>query len=470
MFEICVIATGFVLAASWLLAYCRTRDALHPLIYIAPMMAFQYVVRPWQLYSQGELQRLLPHDWILELGALVHLVGVIGFCWGAFPKAREINSQPVWRAILTPQARQNIARLAIVLGIISCFFFYYSVFGAGGITKAFGRPKGDGIRLASGYFGEAIGLCVPAVVLLLLAWQRRKLGLYEWGLISILASPYLLTGILGTRRGPAFMILGAMAFAWFLVRTSRPKLFRVVSTVLLICLVVVFVFTNRPRLYVGSPEPIDWSAPWRFLTGKSGASEGDDYVVALANIAVVHSTGKFGWGRDLLITFFVRPIPRQLWPTQYEDARRFLFSEREIVTSQDFLDTVGWVPAAGSAIGGVADLFRQFSWGVLLAMYLYGRFYGFVWNKARSQQGIWLIIYIIAASLSIYIPTQSMSAVFHRFLFLIIPLVIIWKVLIEPKVVERQRLPVSRPVLPVFTASHARWAKGKAYTYFPKSS
>jgi hypothetical protein len=463
MFELLIIATGIVLAASWVLAYSRTRDALHPLIYIVPMMAFQYVVRPWQLYSQGELQRLLPALWILELGAFVHLIGVIGFCWGAFPKAKEINSQPVWRAILTPQARQNIARLAIVLGLISCFFFYYSVFAAGGITKAFGRPKGGGIRLASGYFGEAIGLCVPAVVLLLLAWQRRKLRLGHWTLIGFLASPYLLTGTLGTRRGPAFMILGAMAFAWFLIRTSRPKLVRVVSTVLLICLVVVFVFTNRPRLYIGSEQPIDWSAPWRFLTGKGGASEGDDYVVALANIAVFHSTGKFGWGRDLLITFFVRPIPRQLWPTQYEDARRFLFSEHELVTGQDFLDTVGWVPAGGSAIGGVADLFRQFSWGVFFAMYLYGRFYGFVWCKARKQQGIWVIIYIIAASLSIYIPTQSMSAVFHRFLFLTIPLVLIWKLLIEPRVVERRVSPISRPVIPVFTASHARWAKGQAY-------
>jgi hypothetical protein len=432
MFELLIIATGLVLAVSWVLAYSRTRDALHPLIYIVPLMAFQYVVRPWQLYSQGELQRLLPATWMLELGALVHLVGVVGFCWGALPKAKDTQLQPVWRTILTPQARQNILRLAIILGVISTFFFYYSVFGAGGITKAFGRPKGGGMRLASGYFGEAIGLCVPAVILLFLAWQKRKFGLAQWSLVALLASPYLLTGFLGTRRGPTFMILGGMAFTWFLIRSSQPRLLKVLSTVILICFVVVLLFTNRPRLYIGSENPIDWSAPWQFLTGKGGASEGDDYVVALANIAVSHTTGKFGWGRNLLITFLVRPIPKQLWPTKYQDATRLLFSERELLTGEDFANTVGWVPASGSAVGGVADLFRQFSWAVVFAMYFYGRFYGFVWSNARKRQGIWLIVYIIAASLSIYIPTQSMSAVFHRFLFLTIPLALIWKTFIGP--------------------------------------
>ena len=432
MFEPLILLTGLVLITAWGVTYWRCRDALHPLMYIAPLMAFQYVVRPWQLYSQGELQRFFPATWMLELSALVHFLGVVGFCLGCLPPRNPVRGPVIWRTFITPTARRNLIRLAIVLGCISAFFFYYSVFGAGGITKAFGRPKGGGIRLASGYFGEAIGLCLPAIVLLLFAWRKEKLRLPQWLLIIFLASPYLLTGFLGTRRGPTFMILGGMAFTWFLVRSSRPRLVKVVGTVLMIAFIVVLLFTNRSRWYIGSPEPIDWSAPWRFLTGKAGASEGDDYVVATANIAVRYHTGKFGWGRSLLITFFVRPIPKQLWPTKYQDAAEFLFSPREAVTSEDMRDLVGWVPASGSAIGGVADLFREFSWGSALAMFLYGLFYRIVWQRAREYQGFWMILYITAASLSIYIPTQSMSAVFHRFLFLSIPLAALWRAFIGP--------------------------------------
>ena len=432
MFELLVLTTGLVLAISWVVAYLRSRDALQPLIYIAPMMAFQYVVRPWQLYQQGELQRLLPAMWMLELSAFVHLLGVIAFCLGCMPSKRAPTGPALWRSFLTPVARQNIVRLAIVLGCISAFFFYYSVLGVGGISHAFGRPKGGGLRLASGYFGEAIGLCVPAIVLLLFAWRKERLRSHQWALIAFLASPYLLTGFLGTRRGPTFMILGAMAFTWFLVRSGKPRLLRVVGTVVMICFVVVFLFMNRPRLYIGSQEPLDWTAPWRFLTGKVGASEGDDYVVASANVAVRHHTGKFGWGRSLLITFLVRPIPKQLWPTKYDDATAFLFSPSEVITSEEIQDLMGWVPASGSAVGGVADLFREFSWGCAFAMYLYGLFYRTVWQRARRQQGIWMILYVIAASLSIYIPTQSMSAVFHRFLFLSIPLALLWRMVVGP--------------------------------------
>ncbi|MEM2001639.1 MAG: hypothetical protein QXT77_03190 [Candidatus Methanomethylicaceae archaeon] len=457
MFELFLFITGLILAIFWLIAYRRSGDALQPLVYIAPLMAFQYVVRPWQLYQQGELQRLLPEMWILELGAFVHLLGVIGFCWGCMPDQRGSGQPPLWRMMLSPQMRQNLVRLAIVLGCIAAFFFYYSVFAAGGITKAFGRPKGGGIRLSSGYFGEAIGFCVPAVVLLLVAWQRSRLKLPHWMLIAFLASPYLLTGLLGTRRGPTFMILGAMAFTWFLVRVARPKLLRVVATVALICFVVLLVFLNRPRLYIGSPEPIDWWAPWRFLTGKAGASEGDDYAVACANIAVRHQTGKFGWGRSLLITFFIRPIPRQWWPTQYEDATRFLFSPSELVTGEDFRSLIGWIPASGSAIGAVADLFREFSFLVVFAMFLYGRFYREVWRLARTRGGIWVPVYVIAASLSIYIPTQSMSAVFHRFLFLSVCLAVAWRLFVGPFVSPSPiYTPPRTTPLPIWSARPAR--------------
>lgn len=431
MFELLLGLTGCLLAGYWLWSYGRCRDALQPAIYILPMMAYQYVVRPWFLYQNGQLQRFFEGSAALELSALVHLVGVWGFCAGCLPKGATQRAAPTSTIPLSAQARQNLMRIALVLGCIALGLYYYSLVEGGGILKAFGRPKGGGARLASGYFAEAIGLCLPALVLLFLAWRHQRMHLGHWAIVLLLASPYLLTGFLGTRRGPTFMVLGGMAFTWFLVRAGKVGILRVLGAVGFVSLVAVVLFTNRPRLYIGSEQPLDWSAPWQYLRGLE-ASEGDDYVVATAHIATCHGTGKFGWGRRFLITYLVRPIPKQLWPTKYQDANRWLFGEEGGLSAQDFAAQLGWTPAAGSATGGVADVFREFSWLTPVAMYFYGMFFRVVWYGARTRQGVWILLYVLAASLSIYVPTQSASAVFHRFLFLSVPLVLLWHGMIRP--------------------------------------
>ncbi len=438
MFELLLLLTAVVLAITWLGSYLRTRDALHPAIYILPMMGVQYVMRPWFLYQNNAIQPFFPRDSYLETAAFVHLLGVVAFSLGCFPRRRDLVSRPLWQTVLTLQARQNLVRLAVIFGLISTLVYYYSVFAVGGISVAYGRPKGGGLPLPSGYLGEAIGLCVPAVILLLFAWRGSALRFTHWLLIFFFASPYLLTGFLGTRRGPTFLILAAMAFTWFLVYRQRVRLIRVLATVGFIGLLVLILFTNRPRVYLGSQEKIETDLVLDFLMPQQ-ASPGDDYVCACGAITMAQQTGKYGWGRNMIITFLIRPIPKQLWPTKYQDAQRMLFGSHGGGASLTYREVLGWEPHAGSAIGGVADLFREFSWFVIVAMYLYGAFYRALWTRARASGGIWIVLYIYAAGLSIYIPTQSMSAVFHRFLFMSVPTVLLWHWLIMPWILRRKQ-------------------------------
>lgn len=432
MVEPLLFVTGLVLLATWLFSYAKTKDALHPAIFILPMMGYQYVVRPGLLYSRGQIQEFFPDESMLELSAFVHFIGVVGFCLGLLPgKGMALNSRRFVDVLRDPQTRQNLIRLGLVLGAISVVLYWYSVLWVGGVGVAYGRAKGGGMRYQSGYISEAIGLCVPAIILLFMAWRKQRLTLSQWALVGLMASPYLLTGFLGSRRGPTFMILAAMAFSWFLIRHRRVKIYQVVATIVFICICVVFLFVNRPRLYIGSKEGLRFNDVFSFLSAE-GTSTGDDYVAATALINVHHSKQKWGWGRGLVVTFLIRPIPKQFWPTKYQDAQGVLYSEREMVTPEDYLDTVGWIPPSGRAVGGVADLFKEFYWFVPCVMFLYGRFYRLLWQKARLQGGVWTCFYILGASLSIYIPTQSMSAVFHRFLYLSVFLSVFWKLFVGP--------------------------------------
>ena len=58
--------------------------------------------------------------------------------------------------------------------------------------------------------------------------------------------------------------------------------------------------------------------------------------------AILHADalGAYGWGRRYAIVLFVRPIPRFLWPSKYDDAADFLgrpsIETRDIVASMSF--------------------------------------------------------------------------------------------------------------------------------------
>jgi hypothetical protein len=99
------------------------------------------------------------------------------------------------------------------------------------------------------------------------------------------------------------------------------------------------------------------------------------------------------------------------------------------IPDAEWVAAVGWIPLRGSAAGFITDLFLEFSWGALLFCYLLGRFYGALWRKAATLGGVWTLLFIEAAALSVYIPTQSVSAVFHRFLFMTIPTLLLWKLM-----------------------------------------
>lgn len=369
-FTLLLALTSVCIAITSIASYWRTRDALHPAVFIGPMLFYQFVYRPWLLFEDGKLQEFFQNPAHLEYGAFIHLIGIAGFCLGVLPKRFSAHELSSGRYVLTPEGQRALVRLAVILAIVASIAYYWQVFAQGGFLSVYSKPKAY-LAFQSGYFAEATGLAIPAAILLIWAWRSERWTVWRWLAVISAVSPVLLHGLLGARRGPTFLVLGGLAFAWFFFRKRHPRILTVFLSTAAICFVVIFLFVNRPRIYIGSPEPPRVADVVTYVS-KPEAGPGDDYVVATAKITMAHHIGRYGWGRNFLILFFVRPIPKQWWPTKYIDAQRFLYGRSESGQGVSYQELLGWEPAAGSATGAFADLYCEFSFFVVLAAYVYG--------------------------------------------------------------------------------------------------
>jgi len=199
---------------------------------------------------------------------------------------------------------------------------------------------------------------------------------------------------------------------------------------------VAFVGSQRRHLYLGSEDAVvKWEDFIGIVQPDEVAAEGNNFIYATGFVLSTRYSGEFTWGRKLAVNLLVRPIPRQLWPTKYEDVGATWITNEYPglghLTVDDWVDGVGWIPLAGSSGLSISDLFGEFSWGVILAMYLIGR--AFAWLRFRRSNlgGVWELLYLEALILSIYLATQSFSAFYHRFLILAVPTIIVWKMIMS---------------------------------------
>ena len=97
------------------------------------------------------------------------------------------------------------------------------------------------------------------------------------------------------------------------------------------------------------------------------------------------------------------------------------------IRGQRYLNTVGFVPAAGSAIGYVADIFLEFSWGALLVSYVLGRLFNLAWSTHATRGQFASVLYLLMVVLSIYLAAQSVTAWLYRVLFIGGITFLLWK-------------------------------------------
>jgi oligosaccharide repeat unit polymerase len=439
MFELLLILTALVIAMAMWEGYLRTRDALMPMIVFGPMLAFTYVYSPAMLMYHGQLERFFPDLAQLEHVARVNLLGVGLFCFGCVAASRRVRGTLNWGGVLEQitldeRTRARLFNMACVFGSIAVAGFAYMVYDSGGPWAVFSRAK-PFLRAASGVIGEMPMLAYPAIMLLAITLRGRKIRLEHVMLVLFFASPHLIMASLGGRRGPAFLILSALVMSWYVARDRRPSLRMVVGMVVCLGVLMLFLASNRRNLYLGSERDVDTQAFSEGLVVGEGSS-GQEFIYASGMMLSAEQLDHFYWGRRYFTLLFVRPIPKFVWPTKYEDlGLGWMVNEPGTAGLSDsvWLRAVGFMPMRGSAGGFIADAFIEFWWFGVIVCYLIGRLYGYCWTRSVLAGQIWTVIYVELLVLSVYLPAQSVGAWLYRALLLIVPTWILWQRVVVPR-------------------------------------
>jgi len=442
LFDLLLGVTALVLVVGIVFAYRESRDVLQPMMFLGPLFLFSTAVEPWMV--REELARFFPRTEDVNIVLGLYLVCVVALVGGALHYELRNASRHIQgrRRPLGERENRILLRVAAVLASWALVSYFYGIANVGGFEAAFSQAKGGG-RSASGYISEAMNLSLVAAVMTALSryrrgWTPRTLTLLLLGLM-----PNLLQGTFGGRRGPLFLALAAALLSWFIARRRAPKFWMVWPPLAVAGLAVVFIGSQRQSLHLGSNEGVTWEEFTGALT-QSNVDEGNNFVYGAAFVLATRQAGEFTWGRELAVNVLVRPVPRQLWPTKYEDAGATWITSNYPglghITRADWLASVGWLPLQGSSALSISDLYGEFSWGTVLVFYLIGRGFAELNRRRRMRGGMWELLYLEALILSIYLATQSFSAFYHRYLILAVPTAIAWRVF-----VDRRSQPARRP-------------------------
>ena len=419
MFEVLIWSSIGVIVLGMAYAYAGSRDVFHPLMFLGPMMFFEYAWMPLKLSASGGLDGFFDKEQLVFVQS-INVVGILCFVLGCLslgcrlPKVRL--AEP-----MSSKAVHVLVIAGIIVGLVGVAAWSMAIINVGGLTDAFSTAYSGGWD-DNGYVRDAALMMYPGFLLIIAAAVgsgfRPLLAILAFGFLT----PWMVQAALTSRRGPTFMIMVTLSMGWYMHRQKRPSLVAAGAAGLLLGFLLLFLVTNRQHIYIGSDQ--------EFTTDVSNIVEkpdtGNEFIYGAGSIISAEQRNYFYWGRRYLAQIVVRPIPHTIWPTKYED-----FGLPEMThnagTGEGFAETLGWEGAEGSAPGLVADLWLEFRWLAWPVLFILGQIYARAWRKTHLEGGPWIAQYIIMGALSIYFVMQTMEAVIFRLLELSIPIWLVWR-------------------------------------------
>lgn len=391
------------------------------------MFAYMYVLRPLLMLRADNIGDYLTPEQV-NRGLLVNCFCVSGFCLGGILSCRKLDKKRM-ALTMSQKSRDKVHSLGVLLGTIGCVGYLLGLLVSGGFSNVYSQAKGH-IISSTGYIGELPLLCYPAIMLVMLARRGRTIRRTDWAFAICFAMPQLLHGILGARRGPTFLIVATLFLSWFIASGRRPKVMPLLLSLVLAGSLIFFLISHRDQIYLGSSFDVDVDKVWNTAFPTS-ASTADDVIFGIGLTNVSEATNRHYWGSRILVVLLARPIPRQIWPTKYEDTGFGWMVQPNNLHGYWFHEWrthLGWRPPSGASGGFASDMFVEFWWGAPLGAFLLGAAYSFLWSRAVMKSGIWTVLFLEAMILSVYIPTQSISALLHRYTFMAVLTLLLWMV------------------------------------------
>ena len=410
------------------------------------MLFYVYVFHAYVVISHPNFSSFLPNNSDVEFVLLVNLLSILGFCLGICHYRRSATDQQRFQILeqeTTTAVRRMFYLLGLLLGTMAFASFWYMVFSSGGPVKLFLQAKPNFGR-RSGYIGEMPMLTFPALFLLAAAWQGRRFTFPRFMIAFYVASTQISFSVIGKRRGTIFLTSAVLAAFWYVVRNKKPNWKAMIGGTCALGLVLLYVAANRSSNALTNIGEGNNARLANVLTVNTLIA-GDEFISSAGVILTSDYFQNHYWGKRILVIIFIRPIPSFLWESKWE-----FFGLQNLkyqpggggMDKSQWLEAVGFKTTSGSATGFAADAFLEWSWGGIIACYVLGRGFGFLWKKWVSTGGVWTVLYLESMILSVFLPSQSLGAWLYRFLLLSIPTAIIFRALrpSRPRPVESRQL------------------------------
>lgn len=433
--QLLLAAQAVIILAATIRAYMATRDPFHPLVFLSPMLFYVFVFRPLVLMSTGAVEPVFNIE-KLTLVMIIKTLSLGAFCLGGLTNLgkaqRLLRSGQVPVSQLSPLGQQWAFAAACLLGGMAVLAFGIALRQSGGFLASFSYAYG-GAYANSGYLADLPMWSCSAVLLVALSRQGRPLRFQDAALCLFFCGPMLASAFLSARRGAAFFALVTLWSGWYLWQRRRPSLQSTLGWITGLGLLALVLVTYRKEIYIGSKFNVDSRDFVEGVFNPRQTGAGDDFIDSSGLILVSEKYGRHNWGARMLVNYFVRPIPRQLWPNKYADCGMGWLEakiERWGYTDTEWQNAAGFVPIVGMATGFDGGFFLDFRWGGLAACYLAGLLFSVLWLKERQKKGVWQPLLAIALVVSIHLVAQDFTAAFYRWLFIALPLVFLWRVVI----------------------------------------
>ncbi len=421
LFELLLIAAVLIALGGAVIALDGSHDVFHPLLFIGPMLAFLYGWMPWKLYAAGGFAQYLDGDQLLRVQRLF-VLGVLAFVLACLAAGVRVTRRAgEERTATSPRVARRLLIGGALAGSLGLLCWAITIVNVGGFVNAYSASYSGGWD-DSGYVRDGSLLLLTGILLAVSALSMGASRAWSLAVIALYGTPWLSQALLMARRGPTFAFVLVVLMGWYFNRSKRPPILAVALLGGCLGWLVLFLVTNRSSIYLGSS--FDVTSDVSDIVEKSDT--GNEYIYGSGTVLSAERRDHYFWMRRYLAQVLVRPIPSAIWPTKYED-----FGVPELLhnagTGEGFGDALGWVGAAGSAPGIVADLWVELWWLAVPAMAVLGFTYGWVWRRAVLRGGPWTSQYVILSALSIYLVMQTMEAVIFRTLLLSIPCWLTWR-------------------------------------------
>jgi hypothetical protein len=192
--------------------------------------------------------------------------------------------------------------------------------------------------------------------------------------------------------------------------------------------------TLRTEIYLGSKLFDELPSMSQLLTQIDERQEeltyGNEYLYGTYVVTRALAHNDYYWGKRYLVYAFVRPIPRQVWNTKYQDVGMQSINVNSGTLGKDMtLDEAMWNPRVpiGSAPGLFADLFVEFSWCAVIAAFVIGWVLGHSWMRAATSGRFWIAVYTCFAAFTIFLIMQDVEAFMVRSIVALVPAWLLWR-------------------------------------------